>query len=365
MMKIGENIRNARRRQDMTQEQLAEYLNLSVSAVSQWESGRTMPDIALLPALTQMLGVSADELLGIDAERTKQEIDAYVSKSARLWRVGDVNGVLRLWREAVQCYPKNFTCLCNLAHVLLGTLYRDEFAASQADNAAECAALCERILRDCSDPEIRSSVLQTAVYLYANRNAPVADEQKAEAYAKMLPSLYCSRELLLADAYTTEEGREKALVTRHCLTLDLTDLLCRNLPHLRREDVSTENDILAQETALKVWNAVICDGNFLFYHCRIADIYRQLACDYAALGGREETLRCIRLAFAHADAFDGLPEAGDKRPYTAPWVAAAVFDSADTGRNYTEAYRELVRRTLERPCFDFLRGDPEFDTLSG
>lgn len=38
-MKIGENIRNARRRQDMTQEQLAEYLNLSVSAVSQWESG--------------------------------------------------------------------------------------------------------------------------------------------------------------------------------------------------------------------------------------------------------------------------------------------------------------------------------------
>ena len=144
-MKIGENIRNARRRQDMTQEQLAEYLNLSVSAVSQWESGRTMPDIALLPALTQMLGVSADELLGIDAERTKQEIDAYVSKSARLWRVGDVNGVLRLWREAVQCYPKNFTCLCNLADVLLGTLYRDEFAASQADNAAECAALCERI----------------------------------------------------------------------------------------------------------------------------------------------------------------------------------------------------------------------------
>ena len=42
MMKIGENIRNARRRQDMTQEQLAEYLNLSVSAVSQWESGGSL-----------------------------------------------------------------------------------------------------------------------------------------------------------------------------------------------------------------------------------------------------------------------------------------------------------------------------------
>lgn len=89
-MKIGENIRNARRGQDLTQEQLAEYLNLSVSAVSQWENGKTMPDIALLPALTQMLGVSADELLGIDAEHTKQAVDAYESESARLWRQGDV-----------------------------------------------------------------------------------------------------------------------------------------------------------------------------------------------------------------------------------------------------------------------------------
>ena len=332
-MKISENIRNARRRQDLTQEQLAEYLNLSVSAVSQWETGKTMPDIALLPALTQMLGVSADELLGIDAEHTKQAVDAYESESARLWRQGDVAGVLCLWREAAQRYPKDYNCLRNLADALLHTLYCGAFAASHADNAEECAALCERILRDCTDPEIRSSVLQTAVYLYTNPNAPVADEQKAAAYASMQPSLYHSRELLTADAYFTEEGRERALVTRHQLTLTLTDLLCRNLPYLRREDVSTEHDILARETALEIWNAVICDGNFLFYHSRIAEIYQHLAGDYAALGRREDTLRCIRSAFEHADAFDLLPEAGDERPYTAPWVAAAVFDSAGTSRN--------------------------------
>ena len=167
----------------------------------------------------------------------------------------------------------------------------------------------------------------------------------------------------MVDAYFTEEGRERALVTRHQLTLTLTDLLCRNLPYLRREAVSTEHDVLARETALKVWNAVICDGNFLFYHSRIAEIYQHLSGDYAALGRREDTLRCIRSAFEHADAFDLLPEAGDERPYTAPWVAAAVFDSAGTSRNYTETYRELVRRSLERPCFDFLRGDPAFDAL--
>ncbi|MBQ9079623.1 MAG: helix-turn-helix transcriptional regulator [Clostridia bacterium] len=38
-MNIGSVIKKARREKDLTQEQLAEYLNVSVSAVSQWESG--------------------------------------------------------------------------------------------------------------------------------------------------------------------------------------------------------------------------------------------------------------------------------------------------------------------------------------
>lgn len=43
-MKIGENIRRIRRMKDMTQENLADCLNVTVSAVSQWESGSGCPD---------------------------------------------------------------------------------------------------------------------------------------------------------------------------------------------------------------------------------------------------------------------------------------------------------------------------------
>mgnify|MGYP003292579216 CR=1 FL=1 len=35
----------------LTQEQLSEYLNVSVSAVSQWESGKTVPDVSTLLSL--------------------------------------------------------------------------------------------------------------------------------------------------------------------------------------------------------------------------------------------------------------------------------------------------------------------------
>ncbi|MBR7082755.1 MAG: helix-turn-helix transcriptional regulator, partial [Clostridia bacterium] len=42
---IGENIKRLRRERNVTQEQLAEVLNISTAAVSKWERGETYPDI--------------------------------------------------------------------------------------------------------------------------------------------------------------------------------------------------------------------------------------------------------------------------------------------------------------------------------
>ena len=71
-MNIGTTIKNARRKLNMTQEQLAEYLNVSISAVSQWESDKTSPDITIIPSICNLLDISADELLGVDILK-KQE----------------------------------------------------------------------------------------------------------------------------------------------------------------------------------------------------------------------------------------------------------------------------------------------------
>ena len=63
-MNIGRVIKTKRQEKDLTQEQLAEYLNVSVSAVSQWESSRTTPDFSLLIPLANFFDVTLDELLG-------------------------------------------------------------------------------------------------------------------------------------------------------------------------------------------------------------------------------------------------------------------------------------------------------------
>lgn len=50
----------------MTQTQLAELLKITPQAVSRWEMGVSYPDIAMIPLISKILWVSADELLGID-----------------------------------------------------------------------------------------------------------------------------------------------------------------------------------------------------------------------------------------------------------------------------------------------------------
>lgn len=59
----GRLIAELRKKQGLTQQQLADKLNLSNKTISKWESGSGSPDISNLPILADTLGVTVDELL--------------------------------------------------------------------------------------------------------------------------------------------------------------------------------------------------------------------------------------------------------------------------------------------------------------
>lgn len=66
-MKIGETIKQTRKKLGFSQEALAEHVGLSVQAVSKWECGLSYPDIMLLPVIADFLKISLDKLLrGVD-----------------------------------------------------------------------------------------------------------------------------------------------------------------------------------------------------------------------------------------------------------------------------------------------------------
>lgn len=70
--KIGKYIRKKRIEKGMTQQQLAEKIQVTEKAVSRWETGRGVPDISLLEPLAEELHVSVTELLNGE-ERVQEE----------------------------------------------------------------------------------------------------------------------------------------------------------------------------------------------------------------------------------------------------------------------------------------------------
>lgn len=69
-LKTGEIIQQKRKELKLTQNQLAQILNISFQAISKWENGTTYPDIEMLPRLASSLNTTVDALLGYQSAVT-------------------------------------------------------------------------------------------------------------------------------------------------------------------------------------------------------------------------------------------------------------------------------------------------------
>ncbi len=61
--KFGEFIKTLRKKHNLTQKQLADKYNVTYQAVSKWENGLNMPDMALIKQISKDFNISIDELL--------------------------------------------------------------------------------------------------------------------------------------------------------------------------------------------------------------------------------------------------------------------------------------------------------------
>lgn len=81
-MEFNEKLQELRKQKGLTQEELAERLFVSRTAVSKWESGRGYPNIDSLKAIAKVFGVTVDELLSgeellIIAEKDTRQKENY------------------------------------------------------------------------------------------------------------------------------------------------------------------------------------------------------------------------------------------------------------------------------------------------
>ena len=74
--KIGKFIKNLRKKNNLTQQALADKYNVTYQAVSKWENGKNMPDISLLKQMSKDFNVSLEELF--DGEIKKKSNKKYI-----------------------------------------------------------------------------------------------------------------------------------------------------------------------------------------------------------------------------------------------------------------------------------------------
>ncbi|MBP1040211.1 helix-turn-helix transcriptional regulator [Vagococcus sp. BWB3-3] len=67
-MKIGQVIKENRNRKQLTQEALADLINVSRSTISSWENGRSYPDLEMVLSLSEEFDISVDQLLKGDSD---------------------------------------------------------------------------------------------------------------------------------------------------------------------------------------------------------------------------------------------------------------------------------------------------------
>lgn len=72
---LGKRIMEHRKRLGLTQDALAERLGITAQAISKWENDLSCPDIATLPRLAEIFGISVDELLGREASGKVHEAE--------------------------------------------------------------------------------------------------------------------------------------------------------------------------------------------------------------------------------------------------------------------------------------------------
>lgn len=213
-MSFGTIIKKLRRSANMTQEQLAEMLSISSQAVSRWENGAAMPDISLLPVLSNIFGVSSDELLEINVERNNEIIQGLLASARQAAYNGDFEKSMDILRSAYCQYPRSYKIMAELAKAIICVNSRNGIK-----DYDEAVRLCENILENCTDSMIRYNALDLlgTAYGYADKK-----EEMLKVAEQMPPFEFCREAFML---YHITNGNERLTERQAYLSALVTQLV--------------------------------------------------------------------------------------------------------------------------------------------
>ncbi len=215
-MKLGEKIKTLRKQKNISQEVLAQYLGVTFQAVSKWENGTTMPDVATIPAIASFFGVSTDELFDFNLYETQKQVEAIVDEHSRYWHT-DKPKAEQIIRDGLKKYPGNDILL----NCLIGVL---ELPGRSDEVISVAKALIESTRYD----EVRFDAYRIMAEAYAARG----DLSAAKDAIEQIPEIYFTKLEVAARLLTGEDAYEAAQKQKNISAEDLIDMLIITGKHL-------------------------------------------------------------------------------------------------------------------------------------
>jgi len=352
-MSIGSTIKRLRREKDITQEQLAEYLGITSRAVSQWECGRTAPDISQLPALCHIFEVSSDTLLGIDIEKNNEEINQYIHRTYETNKQGDFASSVEILREGLHKFPKSYAIMHALADAIVCAN-----GCNSTEGYEEVIVLCQRILAECTDSITRNATIQTlgAAYRHAGK------QEEILKLAEELPNVYFSREDFMRYNWKGDADFGKCLDYMDYLigrTLEMIGTLAGQRHDNNEFIYSFEDRIRLWETRVALLELLFPNGDYLFYAQFGDQACTQLCSAYLEKGDYERAWYWLgkRAEFVvHMETYDF------HAPFTSP-ILCGIVPGGWIGTRGDEFLQEMLNWLTEDEESAVFRADARYERL--
>lgn len=245
-IKLGEKIRALRKQKNISQEVLAEYLGISFQAVSKWENGDTLPDVAMIPAIAIFFDVSTDELFDFNRIETEQKIQQACWDIANI-RYNDAEKAESMLRNLLKQYPGNDVILNNLLYTMRTPERHDEVVT-----------ICQSILEVTKDDEVKYDVLRILAETYHD----MGQQNLVKPTLERIPEIYFSKLELAANLLDGKDAMEASKAQAYLYRDGLLDMISRMSELYRKQGNKEKSTEYAELT--KIIYSLFTDRNDAF-----------------------------------------------------------------------------------------------------
>ncbi|MCL2286880.1 MAG: helix-turn-helix domain-containing protein [Firmicutes bacterium] len=351
---ISDNLKELRKKKNNTQEELAEFLTISIAAVSKWERGESYPDVELLPRIAVFYDTTVDDLLGVGGTRKQHKINEYMNKTLDFWKTGDSLACVEHWRKAANEFPNDdsvmfqlMQALTNAAGGVLSIGGKDD-EAKKIEYLKEAVEIGEKLSAKAND----QSTIYSAIFRLCSAYKDLGEVEKAKETANKLPPIYFSKDEVLL---LILEGTELKTHSQEFLLLLLQSFNNMIIRSGNCGCYESKQTIQIYQKAIQICKLLFENGDYGIQHMSLCYWYLGIATCYAKMKDADAVIENLNAAAEHAIAHD-LTE--HDAPHT-----SLLFNTLKIkmyGKTSMDSTSQNLLKKMENEKFNFCRNNERF-----